>query len=68
MTVASLVPDSLRAQHVQYDETTFPSFEKRHPHGNVADAVLDCNAVGDGRADDTAALQTCLDQFDAVFV
>lgn len=42
----------------------FPSFER----AEVADAVLDCNATGDGSTDDTAALQECLNRFNSVFL
>ena len=58
-------PPDVVAMHVRWTEATFPSFEDRH---GVADAVLDCGAKGDGFADDTGPLQTCLDKHPSVFL
>ena len=48
-------PPDLVAQHV-WEEAAFPDWGAP----GVLDARRDCGAVGDGAADDTAALQACL--------
>jgi polygalacturonase len=63
-TATSINPPDAVSQHVGWDEARFPSFESN----TTADAVLDCKAMGDGSTDDTAALQTCIDVHDNVFL
>eukprot|EP01043_Picozoa_sp_COSAG02_P029981 COSAG02_NODE_1893_length_10476_cov_3.336224_2_plen_290_part_00 len=53
----------LQLQHV-WDEGSFPSFRST----SAVDAVTVCGAQGDGRTDDHAALQKCVDEHDIVLL
>eukprot|EP00729_Bicosta_minor_P007761 gene7761-8976_t len=53
--------DAMVAKHT-WDEGTFATLER------AADAVADCGAKGDGVADDTDALQACVDTHRDVFL
>ena len=53
--------DAMVAKHT-WDEGTFATLER------AADAVADCGAKGDGVADDTNALQACVDTHRDVFL
>ena len=50
-------PADLRARHV-WDASTEPSFQS----SDAVNVMTSCGAVGDGVADDTSALQSCLDR------
>jgi len=56
-------PSDLVERHI-WDEKTFPSFEDN----DVTNAVLQCGAAGDGKTDDSTALQRCLDKHGKVFL
>ena len=58
---AAAPPADLQGRHV-WDEATFPTFQSP----GRADAQRDCGALGDGVADDHAALQRCVDEHDVV--
>ena len=57
-------PTDLRTRHLHWDPADFPSLES----ASAANAVTMCGAKGDGRADDHAALQGCLNKHRDVFL
>jgi hypothetical protein len=56
-------PADLLARHI-WNEAIFPSWES----SDVANAKTVCGATGDGKTDDTAALQACLNAHAKVFL
>ena len=56
------LPEPMLCEQHIWDEATFPSFQSR----TAANALTDCGAVGDGRTDDHAALQRCVDEHSIV--
>ena len=60
--VVSRVPVGVVAKRSPWDSRSFPSVL------TAVDAVTQCGAMGDGRTDDTTALQRCLDTHERVLL